>query len=123
MIPLAYLGTPYTRYCSGLQSAFIAAASLTARLITSGVHVYSPIVHSHPLAQHGGVDPLDLKIWYPFNETMMKRCDTLIVAHLPGWDESLGVKFEIEYFERARKPIFDLNPDTLTMTKRKLVAA
>jgi hypothetical protein len=115
---LAYLGTPYTRYGAGLDAAFEVAADLTARLTTAGLTVYSPIVHSHPLAKHGGLDPLDLSIWYPHNDALMARCDSLIVAHMDGWRDSIGIAYEIAYFKRVGKPIFDMNPATLTMVRR-----
>ncbi len=116
---LAYLGTPYTKFETGLDGAFAAAAALCGRLLATGVTAYSPIVHCHPLATHAGLDPLDLKIWYGHNMLLMARCDTLIVAHLPGWQDSKGVAFEVEYFEKAQKPIFDLDPATLCMERRR----
>lgn len=117
---LAYLATPYSKYPRGLVQAFIDASELAARLLRSGVHVYCPIAHTHPLAVYGKLDPLDHSIWLPFDETIMSRCDTLIVAHMEGWQESKGIAHEIEYFERMRKPIFDL-PDitTCNMVRRQ----
>jgi len=64
------------------------------------------------------LDPLDLAMWTPHNHIMMERCDCLIVAHMEGWDTSDGVKSEIEYFKKMDKPIFDLDPVSLSMTKR-----
>ena len=50
---LAYLATPYTNYFLGRKPAFHAACGLAAQLLKRGVNVYSPIVHSHPIAQRG----------------------------------------------------------------------
>ncbi len=110
---LAYLATPYSQYPKGLHQAFIDASALAARLLRAGICAYSPIAHTHPLALYGLVDPLDHSIWLPFDELMMARCDTLIVAHMEGWQESLGIAHEVTYFEVARKPIYDL-PDIAT---------
>lgn len=115
---LAYLASPYTKFPGGLDAAFAAAAALTARLREANIFAFSPIVHSHPLALYGNLDPLDLSLWYPHNELMMDRCDVLLVAHLPSWEESIGIQYEIEFFEKAFKPIFDLDPYRLKMTKR-----
>ena len=115
---LAYVASPYTRFPGGLARAYYAARVVTGKLIKAGVHCYSPIVHSHPLCRAADIDPLDLSIWYPNNETMMERCDTLIVAHLQGWDTSDGVAREIDYFTKAAKPVFDLDPETLSMVRR-----
>ena len=117
--PLAYLATPYTRYPRGVWHAFIDASRLAARLLAAGVKVYSPISHTHPLAIFGGLDPLDLKIWLPFDEAMMTAAHVLIVGKLDGWDASKGVAHEIEFFERHGKPIFDLDPVSLVMTRRR----
>jgi hypothetical protein len=119
MIALWYLATPYTNYEAGIEAAFRDAAVLASRLLRAGYRVYSPIVHTHPLAIHGGLDPLDHSIWLPFDEAMMERCDRLIVAHMKGWQASRGIAHEIEFFERAGKPIWDLDPVTLQLAKRR----
>lgn len=119
MTALAYLATPYTKYPHGPHIAFRHACKIAARLVQSGVNVYSPIAHTHPIAVHGGLDILDLTIWLPFDELMMSRCDTLIVAHMEGWQESKGIAHEIKFFLDAGKPIFDLDPQTLSMVRRQ----
>ena len=116
---LAYLATPYSKYPAGLQQAFVDAAKLAALLLRSGMNVYSPIAHTHPLALYGNLDPLDHLIWLPFDQAMMNAADVLLIAHMQGWQESYGIAHEIEYFETAGKPIFDLDPKTLVMTRRK----
>jgi nucleoside 2-deoxyribosyltransferase len=119
--PLCYLATPYSRYKDGnLPLAFQDASKLAALLMQAGVKVYSPIAHTHPLAVYGNIDPLDHAIWLPFDEAMMKACQALLVAHMDGWEESKGIAYEITFFTNARKPIFDLDPSTLTMVKRQL---
>ena len=117
--PLCYLATPYSKWVPGLEDAFVQAAILAARLLTTGLKVYSPIAHTHPLAIYGNLDPLDHSIWLPFDEAMMHASDVLLVAHMDGWRESQGVAHEIDFFDREGKPIFDLNPQTLVMARRK----
>lgn len=116
---LAYLATPYSKYPGGPDAAFKAAARLAGLLMLTGIKVYSPIVHSHPLAMHAKIDALDHAIWLPFDETMMAASKVLIVAQLPTWQESKGVAQEIEFFERHGKPIFYCNPETLRMHPRR----
>lgn len=108
--PLIYVGTPYSKWADGLDAAFVEASKLTARLMQQGLKVYSPIAHMHPLAIHGDIDPLDHSIWLPFDGAMMDKADAMIVAMMKGWDESKGVRHEIEFFAAAGKPIFFLNP-------------
>lgn len=120
---LCYLATPYSLYPGGPHRAFEDASRLAAKLLRAGVKVYSPIAHTHPLAIYGDIDPLDHAIWMPFDEAMMTAAHVLIVAELPSWDESKGVAHEIAFFERAGKPIYHLNPETLTMRRREREAA
>ena len=115
---LVYLATPYSKYPQGRQLAFRHASALAARLLEAGVKVYSPIAHTHPLAEYSGLDPLDHEIWLPFDEAMMSAADALCVAHMEGWSESFGVQHEIKVFAEAKKPIFDLDPKTLTVAIR-----
>lgn len=115
---LSYLGTPYTRYKLGIERAFMDACALAARLLQVGIPVYSPIAHTHPIAVHGKLDPLDLGIWLPFDEAMMSRCDVLLVAHMDGWDLSRGIEHEVKFFQRIGKAVFDLDPDSLKMVRR-----
>lgn len=117
IVSLAYLATPYTNYMPDIEAAFVAACKLAARLIEKEVSVYSPIAHSHPIALHGGLDPLNHAMWIAFDEAMMEKCDTLIVAFLPGWQVSKGVAHEIEFFQNAGKKIWGLDPATCRMER------
>jgi nucleoside 2-deoxyribosyltransferase len=112
------LSSPYSFYELGHDKAAEHAAEIVADLVEMGVHTFSPIVHGHPLSKIGKLDAMDLNIWYPFNETIMARCDVLIVAHLPGWETSKGITHEVAFFTAMRKPIFDLEPTTLSMSRR-----
>lgn len=113
--PLYYLATPYTKWHHGIESAFVHAAKLAARLLVAGLKVYSPIAHTHPLAVHGNLDPLDHNIWLPFDGAMMSACNALLVADMADWRESKGVAHEIDVFKKAGKPIYQLSVDTLQM--------
>ena len=114
---LAYLATPYSKYPGGLDKAFVDAARLAGLLLKTGVIVYSPIAHTHPIAVHSALDPLDHDIWLPFDEAMMARCSCLIVAMMDGWRDSRGIAHEIEVFKKAEKPIFHLDPKSLSMSR------
>lgn len=114
---LCYLGTPYSRFKGGVYKAFEEASRLAARLLRAGVKVYSPIAHTHSIATYGDIDPLDHHIWLPFDEVMMARCDVLIVAEMSGWQESKGVTHEISFFRQRNRPIYHLDPESLTMRR------
>lgn len=116
---IAYLATPYSRYKPNIDAAFRDAAKLAGHLLCAGLKIYSPICHTHPIAIYGALDALDHSIWLPFDEAMMDAAHVLIVAHMEGWDESRGIAHEIKFFEDAGKPIFDLDPKTMIMTRRQ----
>lgn len=111
---LIYVGTPYTKYLGGIEPAFVDACKLTARLLQSGLKVYSPIAHTHPIAIHGNINPLDLNVWLPFDASIMAKSDAMIVAMMPGWEVSTGVLHEIRVFVAAGKPVYFLNPADLS---------
>ena len=111
---LFYVGSPYTLHEGGLAMAYRDACKVTAKLISERIHVISPIAHSHGIALHGGLDPTDHGIWMPADEPLMKVCFGLIIAMLPGWENSRGVVEEMRYFHHAKKPIFMLDPATMT---------
>lgn len=115
---LVYLGTPYTKFPGGITCAFAEAAALAAKLVHLGIRVYSPIAHTHPLAIYGNLDPLDHRIWLPFDTAMMVKSDAMLVGMLPTWDDSYGVNFEIEKFTLMRKPVFYLDPIALDLVMR-----
>lgn len=102
---LCYLATPYSKYKPGIHMAFVEASIFAARLLQHGIKVYSPIAHTHPLAIYGNIDPLDHSIWIPFDEAMMEVSEALLVAMMEGWHGSKGITHEINFFERAGKPI------------------
>lgn len=95
---LMYLASPYTKYPYGLDAAAQDVAKIAARLTKEGQRVYSPIIHTHYIAKFGGIDPLDHAFWMQVDETMMERCDGLVVVRLSGWEDSKGVRMEIEWF-------------------------
>lgn len=110
---LGYLATPYSKYPQGLEVAFRDAARLAARLLRQELRIYSPIAHTHPLAIHGMLDPLDHSLWLPFDEAMMERADYLLVAEMEGWRDSKGIAYEIAFFSRAGKSLYRVDPVTL----------
>lgn len=108
--PWWYLGTPYSRYESGLDAAAKDAAVQAAILIRENVDVFSPIAHSHFVAVYGGLDPLAHGLWMDLDKSFMESAYGLIVCQLPGWQESKGLKIEWEHFETRKRPIILMTP-------------
>lgn len=114
---LYYLATVYTKYPRGIEAAFEDAARLAGRLLRTGIVVYSPIAHTHPIAMLSGIDPLDHSIWLDFDARMMRAADACLVALMTGWRDSYGVNHEIEFFRAAEKPVLYLDCRTLAMSE------
>lgn len=111
---LVYLASPYTHYAGGIEKAFEDVAQIAARLVETGLIVYSPIVYTHQVAIRSSIDPKDHVFWLTFDEPFMSACDTLLIAKMDGWEQSYGIKREIERF--AGKPIQYVDPITLEIS-------
>ena len=92
---MIYLAGPYSHPDALVREArFDAACRATADLVHAGRVVFSPIVHGHPLVRFGL--PTDWSFWQWFNTEHLRRCDEMLVLQIDGWQESEGVRAEIE---------------------------
>ena len=103
--PIFYLATPYSRYEYGRERAFVEACKAAAILLKRGLFVFSPVAHSHPIAEHGGIDPLCHQTWMPLDLAMLDECAGLLVIMMPGWKESIGVQREIAHAIETEKSV------------------
>jgi hypothetical protein len=113
-----YLGSPYSKYPQGPEAAFVDVSKIAAELLRCGVAIFAPIAHSHPIAEHGGIDPLSHEIWLPADRPMMDAAAGLIVAKMESWRESYGLTHEIEVFTKAGKPVIYLDVQKFTLSER-----
>ncbi|MGH6796576.1 MAG: DUF1937 family protein [Methylocella sp.] len=106
-----YLGSPYSKHPDGPEEAFRQVCVEAGALIRAGMPVYSPIAHSHPIAEYAEMDPFDHSIWMVADEPLMwgARCG-LIVLMLDGWETSYGLAEEIKFFRQAMRPIVYMTP-------------
>lgn len=110
-----YLATPYSKYRAGTEAAYRDACALAAHLFRAGVQVYSPIAHTHAIAEIGGLAG-HFERWAAFDEAMIRASDGLIVAAtMDGWRESAGIAAEIAICERLRKPVHYYTGATLNI--------
>jgi hypothetical protein len=110
---VVYLACPYTHIDPAVrESRFRVATDVAADLIRSGRIVYSPIKMTHPidvvLAGHGNT--LGSDYWVEFDEAFMEMCSEIIVVKLEGWEQSSGIRREVEYFKARKKPIRYIDP-------------
>lgn len=94
-----YLAIPYSIYNDKEREyAFETANYIAYRYVMEGKTVFSPISHSHSIAKYG--TPASFDFWRKFDLEMLAVCKTLVVIMMPGWENSIGIKAEIEEAER-----------------------
>ena len=112
---MIYLASPYSHSDPAVrQRRFEAACRAAAMLIRQGHLVFSPIAHSHGIAQQGL--PGDWKFWKRFDRRMLEVCDRMVVLCVPGWRESRGVQAEVAIARRLGKPVGYLAADLATVS-------
>lgn len=105
-VGLVYLASPYSKYPHGIEAAFRDVCAIAAEMMRDGVRVYSPIAHTHPIAIYGNIDPCNHDIWLPFDHAMMDAAAACVVANMVGWQESYGVRYEVNRFIGQHKPVY-----------------
>jgi len=120
---LAYLASPYSHPNPGVRAErFRAACEWAARLMKEGILVFSPIAHSHSIAEYGGL-PGDFEFWGEWSLEILGRCDLMLVLELPGWEESVGLRTEEECAAEEGIRVFrisecwELSPERVQLQK------
>lgn len=94
--PLVYLACPYSHPDRDVRLArFEAVNKVAADLMRQGLKIFSPISHTHPIAEAGEL-PLGWDYWHEYDHAFLSASNRLIVLMLDGWRESTGVNGEIE---------------------------
>lgn len=102
---LLYLACPYLHKDWNVVLERVKQVNkLAGALINEGFYIYSPISHSHPIAQEVDL-PGDWNFWQGFDRVMIKACKGLLVFKLPGWEQSVGVNAEIQIAKELGLPI------------------
>ena len=110
---LKYLASPYSDPDPAVcEARFRAACRAAAILMQRGESVYSPIAHSHPIAEHVG-NHLDHDFWLRQDREMLRRCDAMIVLMLPGWENSRGIAAEIELADELDLEVLYMDPSVV----------
>lgn len=113
---MIYLATPYSDPDPAVREhRYREACRYAASLMRAGNHVFSPIAHSHGIAQHDV--PGDWAYWESLDRRFLEMCDEVGVLMLDGWHESKGVQAEIRIARELGKPGTHLRPEALTEEK------
>ena len=110
MKTLIYLACPYSHTDPAVRdSRFEAVNKAAADLMSRGLHIFSPISHTHPIAVAGSL-PTDWQFWQAYDRAILATCCKLIVLQLEGWNESVGVRAEMAIADELGIPIEHLLP-------------
>jgi len=99
-----YLASPYTKYTDH-DYAFREIARCAGWLLRRKVHTFCPITHSHPISLYGDIPLCDHGIWIPADEPILRGACGMIIALMPGWDDSKGIEIETDIFCEMGLPV------------------
>lgn len=104
---VAYLASPYSHPDADVRhQRFVAACETAARMMAQErIAVFSPVAHGHPIADHGRLPAMDHVFWMEQCLPFIGMADELVVLKLDGWDESAGVRSEIQQAGVMRIPV------------------
>lgn len=90
-----YIASPYTHGDEEVVTARATMALIyTCQCFREQKHVFSPIVHCHPVAMIGKL-PGSFDYWEKYNIIMIENAHEMHVLKLPYWTESKGVAQEM----------------------------
>lgn len=103
---MIYLACPYAHPDSNVQHRrYTQVTARAAELMRKGHVVYSPITSMHFLSQHHAFPGEGNDFWLRHDLAILARCDKLLVLQLEGWEQSEGLRREIEFATEKNIPI------------------
>ena len=107
---LIYLATPYSHEQPEVrEQRFQVVNRVAAELMRGGMHIYSPISHTHSIAMAGDL-PKGWDFWEQYDRVMLAACVKVIVLRQDGWDQSTGVAAEIAIAKDMGLPVEFIDP-------------
>ena len=112
---LVYLACPYTHKERYVRVArWIAVNHVAAKMMESGLYVFSPISHTHPIAEASdGKLPVGWDYWEKFDRQYLSVVKKIVVLCIDGWKESTGVQAEIKIGEEMGVLVEYVNYDLM----------
>ena len=111
---MVYLASPYSDPDPAVREArFRAAQQACAEMMREDIVVFSPIAHSHPIAERFDL-PTDYPFWQAQCEGQVAACSAVVVLLLDGWGTSRGVNAEMNHAHRLGIPVSYRSPPAVT---------
>lgn len=118
---MIYLISPYSHSDKTVEQVRARAAAEALRsLLADNRMVYSPIVHGYGMLRILGLnwDPFTHQVWCDHGLAMLKKADGAVALHLPGFDNSKGVRAELEYCRAHDIRVEHFGPELYPETMR-----
>lgn len=101
-----YLASPYSKYKDGQEAANRLVCKYAGDIIKAKLPVFCPISHSHAISVNTDLAAMDHSVWMPLDFAFTEAAFAMVVCMMDGWDESFGVRKEIEFMKAHNKPIY-----------------
>jgi len=102
---MIYLANPYSHpHPEVRRLRFEAASKAAAFYMSRGFIIFSPIAMTHPMSLYGKLTG-QWEFWRRFDCAFLDHCVAMWVLKLTGWDESVGIKGEIEFCHKINLPV------------------
>lgn len=102
---IVYLANPYSHPDPEvMENRYREAVRFTAGFTACGYIVFSPIVHSHPLAMNHQM-ATDWEFWKRIDSKFISVCSEVWVVKMDGWEKSRGVQAEIQIANELGIPV------------------
>lgn len=113
---MIYLISPYTHDSIHVMDyRYRMACKACSVLVDRKIVIYSPIVHWHLIAEAREL-PRGHEFWMFHDHEMISLSTAVILLKLKGWEDSDGVKRDVEEAEKLGKPIIYAElPELLTI--------
>jgi hypothetical protein len=108
---MIYLASPYSHMDRTVEALrFGEVCRIAGVLMSRGLIVFSPIAHTHPIAERCDL-PRGWDYWKHFDEEFIDASEKVIVAMMPGWEQSKGIAGEIRIAKEKGIPVEYLDPN------------
>lgn len=109
---MIYFASPYTSDDLDIEKVrYMNVCLKMAELINKGYAIFSPIAMYHGVSVYGNLNKdysnlsKDFETWKRINHYFLSLCNELWILMLEGWEDSEGIKQEIEWAKELQLPI------------------
>lgn len=102
---MIYVASPYSSPEPTVRDQrFRLARKYVAHLLGKKIPAFSPIAYCHDISQLYNL-PTDAGYWHHVNEQFLRVSESMHVLCIPGWENSVGVQYEIGFMTARDRPI------------------